>query len=83
MARNGYNKISPSEDKERVSFLSLLLFQWMNSIFKTGSERPLDEHDFSPLSKENSASFLTDQLEANWNKGATKIKTGLNFGKAS
>ena len=72
MARNGYNKISPSEDKESVSFVSLLLFQWMNSIFKTGSERPLDENDFVPLSKENSASFLTDQLQANWNKEKTK-----------
>ena len=72
MARNGYNKISPSEDKESVSFVSLLFFQWMNSIFKTGSERPLDEDDFLPLSKENSASFLTDQLQANWNKEKTK-----------
>ena len=72
MARKGYSKISPSEDKESVSFLSLLFFQWMNSIFKTGSERPLVENDFLPLSKENSASFLTDQLEANWNKENTK-----------
>ena len=78
MARNGYNKISPSEDKERVSFLSLLLFQWMNSIFKKGSERPLDENDFLPLSKENSASFLTDQLQANWNKEKTKCKKNQN-----
>ena len=76
MARNGYNKISPSEDKERVSFLSLLLFQWMNSIFKIGSERQLDENDFLPLSKENSASFLTDLLQATWNK--EKIKCNRN-----
>ena len=72
MARNGYNKISPSKDKERVSFLSLLLFQWMNSIFKIGSERPLEENDFLPLSEENSASFLTNQLQANWNKEKTR-----------
>ena len=72
MARNDYNKISPSEDKERVSFVSLLFFQWMNSIFKTGSERPLDENDFLPLSKENSATFLTDRLQANWNKEKAK-----------
>jgi ATP-binding cassette subfamily C (CFTR/MRP) protein 4 len=72
MARNGYKKISTNEDKEIVSFVSLLLFQWMNSIFKIGSERPLDENDFLPLSKENSASFLTDQLQANWNKETTK-----------
>ena len=72
MARNGYNKVSPSEDKESVSCLSLLLFQWMNSIFRTGNERPLDDNDFLPLSKEHSASFLTDQLQANWNKEKTK-----------
>jgi len=44
----------------------------MNSIFKIGSERPLDENDFLPLSKENCASFLTDQLQQNWNKEKTK-----------
>ena len=78
MARNGYNKISPSKDKERVSFLSLLLFQWMSSIFKIGSERPLDENDLLPLSKENSASFLTDQLQANWDKEKAKCNKNQN-----
>ena len=78
MARNGYNKISPSEDKERVSFLSLLLFQWMSSIFKIGSEQPLDENDLLPLSKENSASFLTDELQANWNKEKAKCNRNQN-----
>ena len=78
MARKGYSKISPNEDKESVSFVSLLFFQWMNSIFKTGSERPLDENDFLPLSKENSASFLTDQLQANWNKEKTKCNRNQN-----
>ena len=73
MARKEYSKISPSEaDKESASFVSLLFFRWMNSIFKTGSERPLDEDDFLPLSKENSASFLTNQLQANWNKEKTR-----------
>ena len=71
MARNGYNKISSSEDKENLNSLSLLLFQWMNSIFKIGSERPLDGNDFLPLSKENSSGFVTDQLQANRNKEKT------------
>ena len=78
MARNGYNKTSHSEDKKRVNFLSLLLFQWMNSIFKIGSERPLDENDLLPPSKENSASFLTDQLQGNWNKEQTKCNKNQN-----
>ena len=72
MARTGYNKVSTNEETKAVSFVSLLLFQWMNSIFKIGSERPLDENDFLPLSKENSTSFLTDQLQANWDKEKTK-----------
>ena len=66
--KSGYKKISTDEDKENVSFLSALLFQWMNSVFKIGSERPLDQNDFLPLSHENSASFLTDKLQASWNK---------------
>ena len=74
MARTGYKKISTNEEKEALSFVSLFFFQWMNSIFKIGSERPLDENDFLPLSKENSASFLTDQLQASWNKEKTQCK---------
>ena len=78
MAKNGYKKI-PSDDltvgdEERASFVSLLLFQWMNNVFKTGSERTLNQNDFLPLSKENSAGFLTEQLQSNWNKEETKCK---------
>ena len=75
MAKNGYKKMFASEDnKEQVSFVSLLLFQWMNRVFKIGSERSLDQEDFLPLPKENSASFLTEQLQANWNNEETKCK---------
>ena len=74
MARNGYKKISTSEDKEVVSCASLLFFQWMNSVFKIGSERSLDQNDFLPLSKEHSASYLTEQLQANWSKETAKCK---------
>ena len=62
------------KDVEKIYFVSLLLFQWMNSVFKIGSERPLDENDFLSLSRENSASILTDQLQENWNKEKTKCK---------
>ena len=72
--RKGYKKISTSDDKEIVSIVSFLFFQWMNSVFKTGSERSLDQNDFLPLSKENSSSLLTDQLQANWNEETTKCK---------
>ncbi|KAL9985334.1 hypothetical protein ACROYT_G007724 [Oculina patagonica] len=75
MARTGYKKVSTDDDKEKVSFMSLLLFQWMNIVFKTGSQQTLHESDFLPLSKENSACFLTEQLQTNWNKENTKCNT--------
>ncbi|XP_022785318.1 multidrug resistance-associated protein 4-like [Stylophora pistillata] len=73
----GYRKISNVENKEEVkevSFLSTLLFQWMNSVFKTGSERPLDQDDFLSLSEENSARSSTDKLQESWNKERDKCK---------
>ena len=78
MARKGYNKISASEDEKGSSFVSLLTFQWINSIFKIGSQRPLDENDLLPLSKENSSTFLTNQLQANWNKERAKCRRNQN-----
>ena len=74
MARNGYKKISTSEDEEEVSFLSFLFFQWMNSVFKIGSEQCLDQNDLLPISKENSASYVTEQLHENWNKEYMKCQ---------
>ena len=67
MATNGYKKIPNDEDAEKVSFVSLLLFQWMNSVFKTGSERALDENDFLPLSNKNTTSSVTERLQTKWN----------------
>ncbi|XP_078347322.1 ATP-binding cassette sub-family C member 4-like [Oculina patagonica] len=74
MARDGYKKISTSEDREIVGFVFLLLFQWMNNVFKTGSERSFDQNDFIPLSEENSSFVLTEKLQANWNKEKTKCE---------
>lgn len=74
MAKNGYKKISAGEKTDNVSFLSLLFFQWMNGVFKTGSERPLEESDFLPLPKENITSSLIEQLQANWDREKAKSK---------
>ena len=74
MATNGYNKIPNDDGAEKVSFVSLLLFQWMNSVFKTGSERALDENDFLPLSRENTASSVTERLQTKWNDEITNSK---------
>ena len=74
MAANGYKKIPNDDSAEKVSFVSLLLFQWMNSVFKTGSERALDENDFLSLSNENTASSVTKRLETKWNDEITNSK---------
>ena len=72
--KGGYRKISTGDDKENVSFLSAVLFQWINSVLKIGSERALDQNDFLPLSHENSACFLTDKLQGSWHKDVDKCK---------
>ena len=63
--KGGYRKISADEDK-KVSFVSPLFFRWMNRVLKEGSQRPLDQNDFLPLSDENSGRFVTDKLQISW-----------------
>ena len=55
----------------RVTFVSSLFFQWINGVFKTGSERALDENDLLPLAEENSTSYVIDQLQTKWNEEMT------------
>ena len=74
MANNGYKRISTESDIENASFVSFLFFQWMNSVFKTGSQRPLEEDDLLPLSEENFTSSLTKRLQTKWRKENTKCK---------
>ena len=74
MAKNRFEKISHDADTEKVGFVSLILFRWMNIVFKTGNERALEETDFLPLAKENSSCFVTEQLETKWNEEQTKCK---------
>ncbi|CAH3108625.1 unnamed protein product [Pocillopora meandrina] len=63
--KSGYMKISGDKD-EKVSFVSSLFFRWMNEVLKKGSQRPLDQNDFLPLSDENSGRFVTDKLKKIW-----------------
>ena len=74
MARNGYKKITSDADTEKASFVSLLFFQWMNNVFKTGNERALQENDFLPLLEDNTSSFVITRLQAKWEKEQTKCK---------
>jgi len=72
MAKNSYKKITSDGDK--VSFISLLFFQWMSSVFKTGNERGLEETDLLPLLKENTPCSVIGQLQTKWNKEVRKFR---------
>ena len=75
--KRGYEKISTedSEGEEKINCLSVLFFQWMNNVLQTGSERALEKSDFLPLSKENSSSSATDQLQTKWNEEIAKCES--------
>ncbi|CAH3108628.1 unnamed protein product, partial [Pocillopora meandrina] len=64
-SKGSYKKISCDEDK-KVSFVSSLFYRWMNGVLKEGSQRPLDQNDFLPLSDENSGRFVTNKLKKIW-----------------
>jgi len=74
MTKNGYKKIPADAEKEKVSFVSCLFFRWVNSVFKIGSERALEENDFLPLSEENTSFSVVEQLQTKWNDEKTKCK---------
>lgn len=76
MKRDGYEKVSSNGKRQNASFLSLLLFQWMNSVFKIGSKRPLEQSDFLPLPNGNVTCSIIKQLKAYWNNEITKCKAG-------
>ena len=78
MAKSEYSKLSGNNGEEKVSFVSILFFQWMNSIFKTGSERAIEETDFLPLAKENSTCSVVSKLQENWNG---EIETSKGVGR--
>ena len=63
--KGGYRRIS-GDDDNKVSFASSLFFRWMNGVFKKGSQKPLDQNDFLPLSDEKSGRFVTDKLRKSW-----------------
>ncbi|RMX43075.1 hypothetical protein pdam_00023393, partial [Pocillopora damicornis] len=46
----------------------------MDSTFKIGNKRALQESDFVPLSPENTTRAATEKLQSNWNKEKTKCR---------
>ncbi|PFX33479.1 Multidrug resistance-associated protein 4 [Stylophora pistillata] len=73
MGSHRYEKLYTSEAEEpRESFSSLLFFHQMSDVFKTGSERTLDEKDFLPLSEEHTSLSNTKKLQKKWNDEIAK-----------
>ena len=72
-SKGGYRKISGEEDK-KVSVVSSLFYRWMNGVLKEGSQRPLDQNDFLPLSDENSGRSVTDKLKKMWESEKHRCK---------
>ena len=74
MTRDGYQKITTGENTKKYGFISLLLFQWMDNIFKTGSTGTIEESDFAPLLRENSTASYSKRLQTQWEKERAKSK---------
>ena len=74
MARDGDKDVPDEDHTEKVSCLSFMFFHWMNNVFKTGKERPIEQSDFLPLSEENTSSFVTEHLQKEWNKEKAECK---------
>ena len=66
MVKTSYQRVTNTTQAENVSFLSTLLFRWMNDVLKSGNERAIDENDFLSLNEECTACFLTEQLQSKW-----------------
>lgn len=50
-----------------ANLLSRLTYWWMNDIFITGSERPLENHDLYPLHDDDKTENLTEKLQTEFN----------------
>ena len=68
MAKSCYEKVTKTAQEENFSFFSVLFFQWMSIILKTGNERAIEKDDLLPLKEENATSFLSEKLQSSWNQ---------------
>ncbi|XP_015763251.1 PREDICTED: multidrug resistance-associated protein 4-like [Acropora digitifera] len=74
MSKRKYEPLTTEEEdgnvndssRSNISFLSELGICWMNSIFKIGSKRPLNESDFLPLRDEDRTRDITERLQEDW-----------------
>ena len=81
MVNPNYRKIPDRErtdPKKEAGFFSLLTFWWMNGVFQTGAQRPLEESDFLPLQKEDETQRLTEKIQKLWNLEKNKCAESGN-----
>ena len=75
MVNMDYRKLpdeKKSDPKKEAGFFSLLTFWWLNGVFKTGAQRPLQESDFLPLQEEDETQRLTEKIQELWNREKKK-----------
>ena len=56
------------DPKKEAGVFSLLTFWWMNGVFQTGNQRPLEESDFLPLQEEDETQRFTEKIQEIWNR---------------
>ena len=81
MVNLDYRKVPDGEKtdpKKEAGFFSLLTFWWMNGVFQTGAQRPLEESDFLPLQKEDETQRLTEKIQKLWNLEKNKCAESGN-----
>ena len=57
---------SSKSPEENASFFSTLIFDWLTPLLRVGYTRPLQAQDMPNLSRVDSISSLTDDLEQSW-----------------
>ena len=81
MVNPHYRKVPDGEridPKKEAGFFSLLTFWWMNGVFQTGAQRPLEESDFLPLQEEDETQCLTEKIQEIWNREKSKCAESGN-----
>lgn len=68
MTKKSYSKIPNHEEhpKTKRSFLSILTFSWMTPLFKTASQRPLQQDDFPDLVDQQPSQLLFEKYHDQW-----------------
>ena len=87
MSSRGYKSVPTEEEdgddvkqssRSTTCFLSELCICWMNSIFKVGSKRPLNQSDFLPLRNEDRTQDITERLQEDWDRHVKECRaTGV------